>query len=75
MWLVIVPKNVANFGLIYKGLFGLTISLKFLIKITCIYVLLGRKKYIQHWFDYIRRIKNVWLAKLNLVLISENWNI
>ena len=25
LWLVTVPKNVANFGLIYKWLFGLTV--------------------------------------------------
>ena len=30
----------------------------------CIYALVGHKKYIQQWFEYIGKIKNLWLTKL-----------
>ena len=33
------------------------------------HVLVGHKKYIQQWFDYIRIIKLLWLTKLHDFLI------
>ena len=52
----------------------MTKSLKFLIKITCIYVLVGRKKYIPQWFDCTRKIKILWLAKLHN-FITLTWSL
>ena len=36
------------------------------------YALVGHKKYIQQWFDYIRKIKILWLTKIH-DFITVTW--
>ena len=38
---------------------------QFLIKIACIYVLVGHKKFIQQWFGYTGIVKILWLTKFH----------
>ena len=45
LWLVTVPKNVVNFGLIYKWLFGLARTLQIFYQ-NYMHVLVGHKNHI-----------------------------